>query len=70
MSDVYGIPLPDLDEGEIVVDAIILVKTMGEAGVKYRELKTPTLHPIEALGMADTYSDTLRMQLMKNARWE
>lgn len=64
-----GIDLPDPPKGEIALEAVVLIRCMGEDGsLKYREWKSNTLHPVEALGMVTTFSDTLRHMLMANVR--
>jgi hypothetical protein len=64
-----GINLPDPPEGEIALEAVVLVRCLAADGsLKYREWKSTTLHPVEALGMVTTFSDTLRELLMKNSR--
>ena len=71
MSDAVwgGIRLPELKDEELVVDGIFLLKVLGQDGqIYYREFKTPTLHAIEALGMVETFQDTLRQAIMHNSR--
>lgn len=64
-----GIGLPELKDNELILDGVFLLKVLGEDGsVYYREFKTPTLHAIEALGMTETFQDTLRQAIMNNAR--
>lgn len=63
-----GIAIPDPEEGWLYLDAIILIKCMDDEGeVRYREIKSSGLTPVEALGMTETYSDTLRAHLMRRA---
>ena len=63
-----GIAIPDPEEGWLYLDAIILIKCMDDEGeVRYREIKSGGLTPVEALGMTETYSDTLRAHLMRRA---
>jgi hypothetical protein len=46
-----------------------MVKCLDPKGnVKYRELSSQTLHPVEALGMISTMEDTIRTKLMAGAR--
>lgn len=55
-------------EGWLPLEAFILVKYLDPAGnIKYKEIKTPSLHPIEALGMVTTAQDTLRAYIMSSA---
>ena len=64
-----GVKLPDLAEGELAMDAIVLVKILDAEGqVRYREYKSATLHSVEALGMVATMEDTLRSGIMGGAR--
>lgn len=61
MPSIYGLGLPDLPEGAIPVDLVMLFKWVDEEGnVRYTEMKTERLHPIEALGMCSTAVDTFR----------
>lgn len=70
MINYGGIDLPDPeDTGEIVLEACVLMKVIDKnGGVKYREWKSARLHPIEALGMITTFSDTLRQLIMSGVR--
>ena len=53
----------------MALETIILVKCLDPEGqVKYREMTSATLHPVEALGMLETMSDTIRTRLMSGAR--
>lgn len=64
-----GIELPEPAEGEIAMEAVVLVKVMTKEGkITYREWASAALHPIEALGMASTFQDTLRATIMAGAR--
>lgn len=64
-----GLKLPDLADGELAMDAIVLVKVLdGEGVVRYREYKSASLHAVEALGMVATMEDTLRAGIMGGAR--
>jgi hypothetical protein len=52
-------------DGWAPLEAFICVKYLDPAGnIRYKEIKTPTLHPIEALGMVTTAQDTLRSYIM------
>lgn len=63
-----GVKLPDLAEGELAMDAIVLVKVLDAGGVvRYREYKSNSLHAVEALGMVATMEDTLRAGIMGGA---
>lgn len=67
-----GLNLPEVAEGELMMEAIVMFKVLTPEGVKYREFKTSTLHSVEALGMVSTMVDTLRAKIMRSAtgRWE
>jgi len=59
----------DLPEGAVALDGILLIKYIDEEGViRYAEMSTAALHPIEALGMVKTAEDTLRAKLMIGSR--
>ena len=59
------LPSPD---GWVPLEAFICVKYIDPQGIiKYKEIKTPSLHAIEALGMVTTAQDTLRAFIMQNA---
>ena len=61
-------PFPAMEAGWVALDAVILVKCLDENGnVKFREMKTPNLHPVEALGMLVTAQDTYRQYLMRSS---
>ena len=63
-----GISIPDPDDGWLYLDAVVLIKCMDEEGkTRYREIKSNGLTAVEALGMVETYSDTLRSVLMRKA---
>lgn len=63
-----GIEIPDPEPGWLYLDAVVLIKCMDDAGnIRYREIKSKELTPIEALGMTVTYADTLRHFIMKGA---
>jgi hypothetical protein len=59
----------ELGKGWIALETVILVKCLDpEGNIRYREMTSTTLHPVEALGMCETFCDTLRARLMHNAR--
>jgi hypothetical protein len=61
-----GIEIPKPEEGWLYIDSIVLIKCLDPDGnIRYRECKSDGLHPVEALGMTETYSDTLRHILMR-----
>lgn len=63
-----GISIPDPEEGWLYLDAVVLIKCMDDTGqIRYREIKSSSLTPVEALGMTETYCDTLRAMLMRRA---
>lgn len=67
MADIYGIPVPDLPDGALAVDIVLLCKWVDTDGkVKYSEMKSSSLHQIEALGMVTTAADTLRAMCMNS----
>jgi hypothetical protein len=64
-----GIDIPDPEPGWLYIDAVVLIKCMDDTGcIRYREIKSAGLTPVEALGMTETYSDTLRSVLMRRAQ--
>jgi len=74
MSDEVGETAPgnlgfDLGKGWLPIDFIVMVKCLDPKGrVRYREMMSPSLHPVEALGMLSTMGDTVRKKLMIDAR--
>jgi hypothetical protein len=59
----------NLGKGWIPLEYLLMVKCLDPQGqVKYREMSSKTLHPVEALGMLSTMGDTLRNRLMRDAR--
>jgi hypothetical protein len=59
----------ELGAGWIPLEFIVLAKCLAPDGsVKYREMTSQTLHPVEALGMVKTMEDTIRARLMNGAR--
>ena len=47
---------------------VVMVKCLDPQGqVRYREMTSTTLHPVEALGMLATMEDTMRSRLMRTA---
>lgn len=59
----------NLGEGWIPLEFVVLAKCLNPEGeIKYRELTSGTLNPVEALGMVETMGDTLRARLMSGAR--
>jgi len=69
MAEIYGIPIPDLPDGSIPVDVVLLCKWVDVDGkVKYSEMKSSSLHNVEALGMVTTAADTLRSMCMNPER--
>jgi len=58
----------DLGKGWMPLEFIVLAKCLDPKGnVRYREMTSGTLHPVEALGMVETFSDTVRAKLMNGA---
>lgn len=65
---INGISIPEPEEGWLYLDAVVLIKCMDDGGaIRYREIRSNSLTAVEALGMATTYTDTLRAQIMKRA---
>jgi hypothetical protein len=63
-----SISVPDPEPGWLYLEAVVLIKCLDDEGsIRYREIKSTGLTPVEALGMASTYIDTLRHQIMKRA---
>lgn len=65
----------DLGAGWTPLEFLVMVKCLDPKGrVRYREMTSQTLHPVEALGMISTMGDTLRHKLMRDAgtpdRWD
>lgn len=59
----------DLGEGWVPIEFLLMVKCLDPKGrVRYREMSSTTLHPVEALGMLSTMEDTVRKKLMADAR--
>lgn len=68
MSFLNGISIPDPEPGWLYLDAVVLIKCIDDDGkIRYRETRSHGLTAVEALGMAETYSDTLRNVLMRKA---
>jgi hypothetical protein len=67
--DYYGVALPVLTDDKMALGCCITMKTMdGNGNIAYEEYKSPGIQAVEALGMLDTFCDSLRMQIMQNAR--
>jgi len=65
VADAYGIPVPDLPEGVIALECVCLVKCLNDEGkVEYVETRSANLSRVEAVGMAITYSDGVRDDLI------
>jgi len=65
----------NLGRGWVPLEYLICVKAIDPNGaIKYREMTSQSLHPVEALGMLTTMGDTMRRRLMSGARnvgdWE
>lgn len=59
----------DLGPGWLPLEYLVMVKCLDPKGrVRYREMTSVDLHPIEALGMLTTMGDTMRQRLMNDAR--
>ena len=67
--DYNGIKLPEPKDGEMVLGAALMVKIMRPDGsITDREHTSETLHPVEVLGMATSFQDSLRALIMGNVR--
>jgi hypothetical protein len=67
--NIYGVEMPEMDDKFIPLDMIIVIKGMTEEGnIIYREMASPGLAPMERLGMATSYADTIRSILMRGSR--
>lgn len=69
MAEVYGIPVRDLPAGWVALDVVVLVKGLNADGqVRYAEVATASLSPVECIGMATTFIDTCREYLVRGQR--
>lgn len=69
MTAYNGVNLPEPADGEVVLGAIVLMKVMKQDGdITYREIGGEALHPIEMLGMIETFRDTLKASIMGRLR--
>lgn len=58
----------NLGKGWTPLEYVLLVKCLDpEGNVKYRELTSRSLHPVEALGMVTTFQDSCRHKIMRDA---
>lgn len=58
--------VPEPPPGWVYLDAIVLVKCVDESGAtRYKEMRSNDLPLVEALGMVETYKDTLKHQIMR-----
>lgn len=63
------VPFFELGKGWVPLDYLVMVKCLTPTGeLRYREMASPTLHPVEALGMLTTMADTMRARLMHSSR--
>lgn len=70
MADVYGIEVPDMPNGYLPTDVVVLVKALGEDGkARYIELRSPGMSSIEALGMLTTAADSCRVAAQRGSRY-
>lgn len=59
----------NLGKGWVPIEWLIMVKCLDPDGeVRYQEVTSKTLNPVEALGMLTTMEDTMRRRLMRGAR--
>ena len=69
VSESDGKTFFDLGKGWMPLEFIVMAKCLDPKGrVRYREMTSATLHPVEALGMLETMADTVRAKLMRDAR--
>lgn len=67
--DYYGVALPKLEDDHIPLGAVVALKSIDKDGrIVYQEFKSPEIHAIEALGMLDTFTDTMRHHIMGAAK--
>lgn len=67
MTHYAGMNLPDPQPEEVALGAVVLMKIMkADGSVTYREVADMegALHPVEMLGMVETFSDSLRQLIM------
>lgn len=63
-----GISIPEPPDGWMYLEAVILIKCLDADGdIRYKETRSQGLTAVEALGMTETYTDTLRQTLMRRA---
>lgn len=69
---VYGVEMPEMHVKSFMpLDMIIIVKGLDEEGsIRYREMASSGLAPMERLGMVVSYADTVRSQLMRGSQEE
>jgi hypothetical protein len=66
MPELFGMSINEMPKGWVAIDAVLLIKGINESGqVRYVEMSTPQLSPIESLGMAVTFTDTMRTLIMR-----
>lgn len=64
-----NVPFLRLESGWVPLEWVIMVKCLDPEGrVRYREMTSKSLQPIEALGMLSTMEDTIRTKIMMSAR--
>ena len=63
-----GIGVPEPPQGWMYLEAVILIKCLDDDGdIRYKETRSSGLTAVEALGMTETYTDTLRQSLLRRA---
>jgi hypothetical protein len=68
---IYGVEMPDMSDTDefIPLDMIVVVKGFTADGeIRYRELTSNGLSPMERLGMAVSFADSMRALLMRGVR--
>lgn len=69
VTDSDGSTSFNLGKGWMPLEYVVLAKCLDpEGNIRYREMTSQTLHPVEALGMVETMADTIRARLMNGAR--
>lgn len=70
MAELYGLYLPEIDPAKYTpLEAMILIKGFDHnQTIRYREIATGGLGPMECYGMAMSAADTWRQVLMNGLR--
>lgn len=66
--DYYGTKLPKLGDDDVVLGSLVMIKMMNSDGkTVYREYRSSEIHPVEALGMVHTMTNSLEQACMAGA---